>query len=132
MLKIVQILYLGVFLFGVGPHLFAQTSWTAPPSANDLKNPFKEDASATQEGKKIYSQMCALCHGPKGKGKGAAGLSLDPKPSDFLSIKVVDESDGAIFWKMTEGNPPMAAYNTLLTEDQRWKLVNYIRKLEQN
>lgn len=105
-------------------------SWQAPKSADELKNPFKDNANATEEGKKIYNQMCAFCHGATGKGNGAAGLSLKPKPADFLSIKVTNESDGAIFWKMTEGKAPMAGYKDLLSEDQRWKLVNYIRKLE--
>jgi hypothetical protein len=40
------------------------------------------------------------------------------------------ESDGVIFWKITNGKPPMASYEELLTEDQRWELVNYIRELE--
>lgn len=105
-------------------------TWSAPKSADELTNPYKDNASATAEGKKIYTQMCAFCHGATGKGNGAAGLTLEPKPADFLSIRVTNESDGAIFWKMTEGKAPMASYKELLSEEQRWKLVNYIRKLE--
>jgi len=111
--------------------LSAQASdWEAPKYANDLKNPFKGDKNAIATGKKIFNQMCVICHGVKGKGNGAAGQSLDPKPSNFLSLNVRNESDGAIFWKLTEGRPPMASYKDLLTEDQRWMLVNYIRELE--
>lgn len=123
------LIFLSLFLWS--NKLLAQDqSWQAPKSADELKNPFKDNANATEEGKKIYNQMCAFCHGATGKGNGAAGLSLKPKPADFLSIKVTSESDGAIFWKMTEGKAPMAGYKDLLSEDQRWKLVNYIRKLE--
>ena len=110
---------------------FGQNSkWTAPKYADDIKNPLRGNEKAIQEGMVLYKNMCAICHGNTGKGNGAAGVTLDPKPADFLALKVRDETDGAIFWKMTEGNPPMASYKTLLTEEQRWQLVNYIRKLE--
>lgn len=107
-------------------------NWDAPKSANDMKNPFAGDVSAISQGKKMYNQMCAICHGRKGDGKGVGGVSLSPKPTNFLSLGVRNESDGAIFWKITEGKPPMAAYKELLNEDQRWKLVSYIRELEKN
>jgi mono/diheme cytochrome c family protein len=110
----------------------AQTNqpWVAPKYADDIKNPVKGDANATANGKKIFKNMCAVCHGDTGKGNGIAGVTLDPRPADFLAIRVRKESDGAIFWKITEGNPPMASYKALLTEEQRWELVNYIRELE--
>lgn len=112
--------------------LYAQKSkkWVAPASANELKNPYKDDPSALVEGKKIYMATCAVCHGESGKGNGAASVTLNPHPANFLSIDVENESDGAIYWKLTEGNPPMASYKSLLTDDQRWKLVTFIRSLE--
>ena len=73
--------------------------------------------------------MCVLCHGLKGEGNDEAGLSLVRKPANFLALKVITESDGAIFWKITNGKAPMASYDELLSDDQRWKLVNYIREL---
>lgn len=108
----------------------AQLAWVAPKYSNDIKNPLKDNKNATAKGKKIFSQMCIVCHGVTGKGNGVAGVSLDPRPANFLSIDVRNETDGAIFWKLTEGKPPMAAYKDLLTDDQRWELVNYIRHLE--
>jgi len=109
---------------------FAQMAWVAPKYSNDIKNPLKDNKDATSKGKKIFSNMCMVCHGATGKGNGVAGVSLVPRPANFLSIEVRNETDGAIFWKLTEGKPPMAAYKDLLTEDQRWELVNYIRHLE--
>ena len=106
------------------------SKWLATKYTNDLVNPFKGKESATAEGKKIFNQMCVLCHGVLGQGNGEAGLSLEKKPANFLALKVINESDGAIFWKITQGNSPMASYEGLLSEEQRWKLVNYIRELE--
>ena len=128
---IIKILSLCLFLF---PHLSEaqkHTAWKAPQDANELKNPTPNDAAAVVEGEKIYQSMCAVCHGDAGKGNGVASVALDPHPANFLNINVINESDGAIFWKLTEGRPPMASYKTLLTEKQRWELVCYIRKLEE-
>lgn len=105
-------------------------NWIAPKSSNSLVNPLKGDENATLEGKKIYTQVCVICHGLQGKGNGGAGVALNPKPANFLAITVMNETDGAIFWKLTEGKPPMASYKDMLKENQRWQLVNYIRKLE--
>lgn len=109
-----------------------QAIWKAPASADKVINPYSGSSTFAAEGKKIYESMCVICHGDKGKGNGAAGVSLSPRPANFLAITVRHESDGAIFWKLSEGNPPMASYKGLLTETQRWQLVNYIRQLEGN
>jgi mono/diheme cytochrome c family protein len=106
--------------------------WVAPANSNNLKNPFDGNKTSVAEGQEIYNQMCVLCHGLKGNGNGEARLTLEKKPANFLALKVVNQTDGNIFWKITNGKPPMASYEELLTDDQRWKLVNYIRKLEVN
>jgi len=122
-----------IFLLFSNNEIFAQdNTWIAPKYSNDIKNPFRGDEKATAMGKKLFNNMCAICHGKTGKGNGVAGVSLIPRPANFLSIDVKKESDGAIFWKLTEGKAPMAAYKEILTEDQRWDLVCYIRKLQES
>ena len=103
--------------------------WKAPPDADKLSNPLKGNTAATASGKKLYTQFCVVCHGDKGKGDGIAGISLNPRPANHSSLKVQSQTDGAIFWKITTGRPPMASYTKSLTETQRWQLVNYIREL---
>jgi mono/diheme cytochrome c family protein len=34
-------------------------------------------------GKALFVENCATCHGPEGRGDGAAGASLNPKPRNF-------------------------------------------------
>lgn len=106
--------------------------WVAPPEADKLVNPLKGNAAATAEGKKTFTQFCVPCHGDKGKGDGVAGLALNPRPANYTLPNIQQETDGDFFWKMSEGRPPMASYKTILTETQRWQLVNYIRELGKN
>ncbi len=126
-----SILVLQILFLSIATICFSQQStWKAQASSDNLVNPLAGNSASITEGKKIYESMCVICHGDKGKGNGAAGVSLSPRPANFLAIAVRNESDGNIFWKLSEGNPPMAAYKSILTETQRWQLVNYIRQLE--
>ncbi|MEP6795896.1 MAG: cytochrome c [Saprospiraceae bacterium] len=104
--------------------------WKAPASADAVTNPFKGSPAAAETGKKIYTQYCVVCHGPKGKGDGPAAPALNPKPADHSSPKIQNQTDGALFWKLTTGRAPMASYATTFTVDQRWQLVCYIRTLK--
>jgi len=105
------------------------TPWVAPVWADTIKNPLKGNLKSIDEGKKLYAQNCGVCHGDKGKGDGIAAAGLNPKPANHTSEKVQAQSDGAIFWKMTTGRPPMASYAQTFSVTQRWQLVNYIRTL---
>ncbi|OFX54765.1 MAG: hypothetical protein A2046_00515 [Bacteroidetes bacterium GWA2_30_7] len=100
-----------------------------PQWADSLKNPLKNNIEATSLGKKLYNNMCSICHGDKGKGDGVAGMALAHKPTDLSSVKTQEKSDGAIYWMITNGNPPMPAYKNVLKENERWQLVNYLREI---
>ena len=107
-----------------------QEKWIAPKSADKIKNPIKIDANSVKSGKKLYKALCAICHGHKGKGDGMAGSGLNPKPANFVKKDFQSQTDGAIFWKLSEGRSPMAGYKTSLSEKQRWQIVNYLRTLK--
>ncbi|HYM92987.1 MAG TPA: cytochrome c [Chitinophagaceae bacterium] len=101
----------------------------SPASADVLVNPVKGNAEATAEGKKVYTLYCVTCHGNKGKGDGIAAPGLSKPPADHTSDFVQKQTDGAIYWIITQGNNPMPTYKTTLTDLQRWQVVNYIRTL---
>jgi mono/diheme cytochrome c family protein len=108
--------------------MFQSGAWVAPEEANKLVNPVSANAKATAEGQRIYEEVCWKCHGDKGKGNGQAGVNLDRDPANFTTAEFQKQTDGAIFWKITEGRAPMASYKTKLSEVQRWSLVNYLRQ----
>jgi mono/diheme cytochrome c family protein len=109
---------------------FSQSrKFPSPASADAITNPLKGNAEATSAGKKIYTQYCVTCHGNKGKGDGIAAPGLSKIPADHTSDFVQKQTDGALFWIITQGNNPMPTYKTTLTETQRWQVINYIRTL---
>jgi mono/diheme cytochrome c family protein len=108
---------------------FQMAKFTAPASADAVKNPLKGDAAATLLGKKLYTAQCVICHGATGKGDGVASAGLAKTPANHTSAAIQKLSDGALYWMVTTGNNPMPSYATKLSETQRWQLINYIRTL---
>ncbi|MEI7629452.1 MAG: cytochrome c [Bacteroidota bacterium] len=103
--------------------------WVSPAAAEQLKNPIPSDPNSLKEAKKLYISNCSPCHGNGGKGDGIASASVNPKPADHTSAAIQKESDGSLYWKLTEGRSPMPSYKQVLTDAQRWQLINFIRTL---
>ena len=103
--------------------------WVAPAWTDTLKNPLNDVAASAERGKESYDLYCWSCHGKKGRGDGAAGASFPIPPADFRSSEIRGQSDGALYWKLTTGRGNMTPYGDLLTDEQRWELVAYIRIL---
>jgi|SRR6185312_12298979 len=120
-----------LLLFGLAPgHSLAQPStWTAPKDAAEAKNPVASSAPVLSNAKTLYSANCGPCHGDKGRGDGPAAQALNPKPADHTSALVQSETDGSLFWKLSEGRNPMPSYKKVFTDQQRWELICYIRTL---
>jgi len=101
----------------------------APKETDNVKNPLSGNASVLADAKALYIGYCGPCHGDRGRGDGPAAPGLNPKPADHTSIIVQSETDGALFWKLSEGRNPMPAYKKIFTDQQRWELIIYIRTL---
>lgn len=97
--------------------------WKAPEAAAKKENPLKAKPELAAGGEKIFGRTCVVCHGDVKKGGNGKG-------PDLASEAVQQESDGALFWKMTNGNSRtgMPSFSSL-PEGQRWQLVLYIRSL---
>ena len=103
-------------------------AWEAPARAARKKNPVASDDTSITSGKAVYVKECLQCHGEKGKGDGPAAKDLKVKPKDLGEEAVTKQSDGALFWKLTEGRAPMPATDKTLSETERWQVINYVRK----
>ncbi len=106
-----------------------QEEWKAPARASRRKNPVPPDEKSLATGKAIYVRDCLSCHGAAGKGDGPAAKDLPKKCGDLSDPKQWEQTDGALFWKISEGKAPMTGYEKLLSEEDRWHVVNYLRTL---
>lgn len=101
--------------------------WMAPEKAANRPNPIRADSASLARGKKLFKAHCASCHGPSGRGDGAAGKALNPRPAD-LAAMAGQHPDGDFAWKIAEGRGAMPAWKTVLGEKQIWDVVNYLQK----
>ncbi len=119
--------------FIISKTIYSQTGeneWVAPKSADNLLNPLA-GLQPTSEAKALYQSNCLPCHGDKGKGDGPIGASLDPRPYNLTKKKVDNETDGSMFWRITNGHQSMPTFKNTLSSMQRWQIVIFIRLLEQ-
>ena len=120
---------LGVALMGGAARCGEQAPWTAPARAAKKANPIPADEKSLALGKELFVKNCLSCHGETGKGNGPAAKDLDRSPGDLTNPKMFEQTVGAIFWKITEGNKPMLSFENTLTAEERWHIVNYVRTL---
>jgi mono/diheme cytochrome c family protein len=125
----VLVLFTSGLLFSAEGTGAKQEEWKAPARAAKKPNPIPADENSIAAGKIVYIKECLSCHGTTGKGDGPAAKALDKKPGDLSNPKMWEQTDGALFWKITTGNKPMASFEKLLTEEQRWNVINYVRTL---
>jgi mono/diheme cytochrome c family protein len=103
--------------------------WDTPAWTDTIKNPYVNNVAVTDSGKILYQRICSVCHGTSGKGDGVAAAGLSVRPADHTSPNVQLQTDGSLFYEMSNGHAPMPAYKSVLNEKQRWSLINYIRTL---
>jgi len=88
------------------------------------------------EGRKLYTNYCASCHGDKGKGDGVAAGSLPVKPQDHTNGAVMNQlTDQSLAEMISKGGGAvgkstfMPAWGASLNEKQVRDIVAYIRTL---
>ena len=99
----------------------------------DLDLAFMPSNEVLARGKELYQGgTCTGCHGSEGRGDGAAGQYLNPKPRNFHLLEGWTNGPqvAQIFITLTEGiiARGMPAVDTLPVSD-RFALVHYVRSL---
>ncbi len=99
----------------------------------ELMNPLLPTAGALARGEESYNIFCAGCHGVHGDGEGdlfTAGL-YTLKPKSLIDSDARKLKEGELFHTITLGMGFMGAHGSQVTSDDRWKIILYIRKMQQ-
>jgi copper transport protein len=100
-------------------------------SAPRYVNPVPPNRASIEEGQAIYRVQCVNCHGPNGRGDGPVGLTLQPPPADlYAHTQPGVHPDGTLYEWISFGfgeSSVMPQFENILTEEERWHVVNYIR-----
>jgi mono/diheme cytochrome c family protein len=96
-----------------------------------------ESKGDAARGKELYALYCVSCHGEKGDGKGPVGMTLQPPPRDFTTAGFLyGGTDQDIFDVITNGaaakggSALMTPWGAVISEEDRWSIVRYVRSLE--
>ena len=108
------------------------SGWTLPPDAADTKSPLTVDDKVLASGKKVFTDKCQKCHGPKGLGDGP---DADPDHAEEMNLtnpkRAERNPDGVVFYKVMNGrrSPKMPAFKDELSKEQIWSVVAYAQSL---
>lgn len=119
------------------PYSFEKTKEGFEQSAS-LNNPIVSNVEVLSEGKRLYEIYCSPCHGMDGKGDGLVvtkgGFAIPPLYTDtsasMTKHNVNNMTAGQIYHTIMVGSTIMGSYSSQLNEDERWKIVHYVQKLQ--
>jgi mono/diheme cytochrome c family protein len=98
----------------------------------DVKNPIAYSEAAAKEGGEHFQHHCQICHGLDGYATGVPfAEKMSPPVPDLSSQDVQEYTDGQLRFIIANGIAPsgMPAWKGILTDDEMWKMVHYIRHL---
>ncbi|MEO6903190.1 MAG: c-type cytochrome [Bacteroidia bacterium] len=120
----------GTIARGYLPYTFANTPDGYDQAKLKSHNPFSKTEKNIKEGEVLYSKFCIHCHGAAGQGDGAVGLKLPGPPPSYTSASYINMTEGEIFQIITYGKGLMGNHASILSQEERWKLVLYVQKLQ--
>lgn len=104
----------------------------AAPTIPSVTNPIKSSDESIGRGKQVFETNCATCHGLNGGGQGPAAHGITTSPRQLWAWNNTDSStDGYLYWFITNGRNEMPPWGLVLSENDRWDAINYIKTLKQ-
>lgn len=92
-------------------------------------NPYPKNRETVLRGQVIYNQYCVVCHGPQGLGNGSI-IGPYARPPALITEKLINWADSQLYHVVMVGQNQMYPYAHAIREEDRWKLIHYIRVLQ--
>jgi mono/diheme cytochrome c family protein len=101
------------------------------PDIPPATNPSAGSAESTARGEKLFVKYCSKCHGLTGSGAGPSAHGFSTHPRQLWAWHNADASaDPYLYYFITNGRGDMPPWGVILSDQQRWDLVNYVKTLE--
>lgn len=113
------------------PHLDLLLVTAYPTSFYHSQTGFSSDSVVAGQG--VFAANCVACHGTEGRGDGPYAKTLPVPPANLTAAHLWMHSDGELYWwvshgiKTPEGAQAMPGFAPVLTDDQIWGVIDYIR-----
>jgi mono/diheme cytochrome c family protein len=110
----------------------SQSQARKPASSSAVKNPVPASPQSVAAGKALFQKYCRFCHGDDAKGNGPQAPEGTHPPNLTDNMWDHGSTDAEIFTNIKDGIGPkfdMKGYNSKLTPQDMWNLVNYIRSI---
>ena len=98
--------------------------WVVPEEAKGKVCPFQFTPETVKSGENVFQKNCKSCHGDPGKQNWA---KIVPPPGDPASAGFQGQTDGEMFYRITTGKAPMPQFGNVLSDEERWHVISYIR-----
>ena len=100
------------------------------PELPKVTNPVPPSPESLARGEKTYVKFCSKCHGMTGNGAGPSAHGFSTNPRQLWAWHNADKAaDPYLFWMITNGRTDMPPWGVILSENERWDLINYIKTI---
>ncbi|MCK9422626.1 MAG: cytochrome c [Bacteroidales bacterium] len=117
-------LFLIFILASLIPVRSSAQAWIVPDDQKGKVAPFKFTPVMVKQGEQLYLKNCQSCHGLPGKNNW---VRITPPPGDLSLEKAQNQSDGELFYRITNGRIPMPEFRKILSDEERWWLISFLR-----
>ncbi len=117
------------------PFHYTNTPEGYEAAGTDVKNPLTITPDVLGEGKRLFNIYCAICHGEDGKASGHIVVgdnvtSKFPPPPSYFTDAILALPEGKMYFSVHYGKNLMGSYSTQLDRIQIWKVISYVRSMQ--
>ncbi len=96
-----------------------------------VKSPIPYSDAVKEEGKVLYEKFCTPCHGENGDGQGdlVNNGKINGVPA-YNTGAIKELPEGKMFHSITYGKGIMGSHAGQLNKEERWKVIQYVRFLQ--
>lgn len=113
-----------LFMLSIAVNRVSAQAWIVPDDQKGEMATFKFTGEVVEKGAAIFAKTCQSCHGVPTKANWA---KIVPEPGDPATEKFAKNSDGELFYKISNGRGPMPQFKNILSEEERWTVIAYLR-----